>query len=306
MLDFYNFLEALKSVGGFGITPGWNPETKNLHPDKYTDPVQVKHFLAMAKKPSEEKGIIAKLDDIFQRKGHIEQKDLDIHIYFGSMSLNSFPEEVKGRSLYQKYQNYFFNYLKIPKTDIVYIKTVPGGDVWKPWIVIHGLAHAIYYDKVVNNHLELTKIYSIYNLFNDFFSNLMPPLFFDKLKKRGYYSDLLDQMIVDVSTRIDFIAPVFKFKSAQQSEISGPGEPKKFGGLTDKQEFIFEVFTWYIWNGQKLPRPQISDFVKSKYSTLFDYKSPEQFVEAFNELFTQLEDIFRSDLDKIKGHVVID
>jgi hypothetical protein len=141
MKTFYQFLEALRTVGGIHLTPhGW---VNKQEEDDGTVARNDRYFKAAGKTK-----VIPTLYEVLGRNSNFP-----IHIYFGThqeiydqVDTKSLGFYGKKEALAEKYDKYFFENekFKIPRSDIVYVKEMIGGDVWTPWIVLHGLGHTLF------------------------------------------------------------------------------------------------------------------------------------------------------------------
>lgn len=161
MKTFYQFLEALRTVGGIHLTPhGW---VNKQEEDEGTVARNDKYFKAAGKTK-----VIPTLYEVLGRNS-----DFPIHIYFGTHQEIYDQVDRKSLGFYEykqamaeKYDKYFFENekFKIPRSDIVYVKEMIGGDVWTPWIVLHGLGHTLFdkKNKVPYNNAIVLKVIQTY------------------------------------------------------------------------------------------------------------------------------------------------
>lgn len=161
MKTFYQFLEALRTVGGIHLTPhGW---VNKQEEDEGTVARNDKYFKAAGKTK-----VIPTLYEVLGRNS-----DFPIHIYFGTHQEIYDQVDTKSLGFYgykeamaEEYDKYFFENekFKIPRSDIVYVKEMIGGDVWTPWIVLHGLGHTLFdkKNKVPYNNAIVLKVIQTY------------------------------------------------------------------------------------------------------------------------------------------------
>lgn len=311
MINFYNFLEVLKSHGGveFG-TQGWEwlPYEDDNTSNEREYERNVEYFKLAAHKI-----VLPKLQEVLSRSNKYP-----IHIYFGE------PNVLNGKFIrdFDGTQEYFFKHLKIPKSHIVYIKSRCGGDLWKPWMILHGIGHAIgdRDDSAGFNFVETIKIL-IELFYRDLFSNLNTE-HNEKLSKiPGFnlahssdpFRDLLyynihDKLIRDNLAKIRnvFIGSIFTFKSAS----AGRDRPA-FQTTTSKDEFCYELIPWYFYNGCKIPKPSTSviknmfDYLKTLQIGSSDLTLPllKQKIYTF---LSKIQKEVENGLDSARGKVIFD
>jgi len=318
MKNFYEFLESLQSHGGASITPGWS--FLNMKQDLYANKKQVTANKNYFKKFAKSK-IIPKLVEVLNRN-----TDYPIHIYFGikndAKKIVRTQDITEINILKKLYMDYFFNIQKIPPQDIVYVKQVSGGDVWKPWIIIHGLGHALFrYAKQY-----LSKIQGMYSNFLDIFIPypeiidyiLAPARFYPDhdrvimyLHKNPNFKNV-EELPNFLLLRNMFLSNIFRFRSAKTFDISMHSYmplDRSFAPLINKEEFVYEVFTWFMFNGCKLPRvdeehiEQISNF-SEKYHV--EPINRGVIKTSINALLSDIEALFHDLLQKSRGKVLID
>jgi len=281
-----NFHESLKSVGGFGFMQGWKPIGDEGSEENKKN---VSYFSSVAKKI-----VVPKLYDV------LERGSTDIHIYFGR-------KEEFSINLLSNYENYFFEELGIPKTDIVYVKEIVGGDVWKPWIVLHGLSHAL----MDSDHTK-SKLVDCFHLIKNFYSklcgiNLYSILMVGTLISSGESGDQFRQL----ENRRFLLSKIFKFRSAKTYDLDRHDVMYRnnlFTPVNSVEELIHEIFTWFLYNGENLPIPE-----ESTLKEIYDYLqsidcdiSVNQIKSLISELFEGLISMFRANIAACRGHVVID
>jgi len=292
------FHESLKSVGGVGLTPSWR--WLDVSEDEATGrkdiDTNISYFSSAAKNI-----VVPKLYDV------LERGSTDIHIYFGRNTYNTNMGKWKlsKEEIISHYEEYFFRKLKIPKTDIVYVKEQGGGDVWKPWIVLHGLSHAI---------LDNPKTFSVKydsikfrDLFNDFYLN-----FGNDILNKVLYINSLD--IKDIPKAIEarkfLLSKIFKFSSARTYDNVGRHSfsAGKFVPVGSFTELVHEIFTWFLYNGEKLPLPS-----ENEIKEIHEYLASDGIVIEMGEiknlileLFENLILMFKENLKDCRGHVVVD
>ena len=284
------FHESLKSVGGFGLMGGWKPIGDESSEENKKN---ASYFGSVAKKI-----VVPKLYDV------LERGSTDIHIYFGrkeNMFLDRISLSKENNIL--RYENYFFEELGIPKTDIVYVKEMIGGDVWKPWIVLHGLSHAI-----IDSPHTKSKIKQFFDLIKDFYSKLCEVDLYNILIISGGESG--DQFR-QLENRRFLLSKIFRFRSAKTYDLDRHTFMSRndlFAPVNSVEELIHEIFTWFLYNGENLPMPD-----KSTLKEIYDYLqsidcdiSEEKIESLISELFENLISMFKKNIADCRGHVVVD
>lgn len=308
MVDFLKFLEVLKSHGGveFG-TPGWSWLS---HGDdntaSYKEYIKNKKYFQLAAN----KIVLPKLQEILSRSNKYP-----LHIYFGELSLlnDKVVRDFDGT------QDYFFKYLKLPKNHIVYIKSRCGGDLWKPWMILHGMGHAI--GERDDNNFLLSVKELIYFFYKDLFSNLGTEHNNKLSKIPGFelqydndpFRDLLyynihDKLVRDNLAKIRnvFMGSIFTFRSARAFE-----HESSFQQTTSKDEFCYELIPWYFYNGCKIPKPS-TIVIKNMFNYLQSLQIGNSNLTApllRQKIYTFLSKIQKeveSGLDSVRGKVILD
>lgn len=251
---FYN--EALQSVGGSDITQGWNllsqendptldglGETYKKHEKYYKNAVH--------------KIIIPELTRILSRSD-----EFPLHIYFGwnkeklGDNKDSFFNIGSDRNDFSDHvaslKNYFFEELKIPKDHIVYVKAQSGGDIWKPWMILHGLGHAIlgYTSEgrsVFKSIRQIINAAYYEHIFKKFIKNASS-VFEDESPLISFISEYSRSN----SLKGLFFSSIFTFNSAQSTTQNR----ESFQPISSYNEFSFELIPWFFYNGCKIPKPK--------------------------------------------------
>jgi hypothetical protein len=296
MKSFYEWMkiqkEALMSVGGPDMTHGW--ELPPYHRDKTIGGASGQKAYEKHKRYYE-KGIktvvIPELSRILARSD-----EFPLHIYFGEKNdLGSISYFQLGKfiSLGDKrntsYKDYFFKELGIPSDHIVYVKSQSGGDIWKPWMILHGLGHAI---DDADSVIPIQKVISDFYLKNTVVS--------------------LNAILSIPAFKKVFLSPIFTFNSAQVSERY----LSSFSKTDNETELVYELFPWFFYNGCKIPFPK-NDMIYEKM--LEEIEKMKQGVPNFNppssamELKKRVEDMLvalereiRNSLDDVRGRVIFD
>jgi len=298
-----NFLEYLQSVGGFGITHGWEPPViaQGGKPGEAKSEVERNqlYFDKAAKSV-----VIPKLYKVLGR-----DSTFPIHIYFGKHSKVNIDKHSDN-------QEYFFEELGISYEDIVYVKLEVGGDVWKPWMVLHGLGHAIFEKKPKERRKIPYSREDIINTINHMYVNEYSIL--SQAEKHSWIKDNpLSYFITDRYSQIRNICftPIFTFRSVR----SGLAPSPTFSPTTAVNEFVYELIPWFFFNGGKIPLPNdliyknIADTVeKSKKSVEKSEevdtveKSEEHIRRVTVEMLKKVEFMLIENLEACRGHVLID
>lgn len=252
---FYN--EALQGFGGSDITQGWNLlQNDNTLLQSYEK--HEKYY-----KSSVHKIIIPELTRILSRSD-----EFPLHIYFGwnAEKLGTVKDDWgslgNDRPDFSDHvdslENYFFEELKIPKNHIVYVKAQSGGDIWKPWMILHGLGHAIasYTSEGRQGFHSITnRIFDCYqkDIFKKFLNEksqmtVYSPFFYF-IKKNNFDSrhDENNKLVKSL-----FFSSVFTFNSAQATAQ----DREYFQPIFNNDEFGYELIPWFFYNGCKIPKPK--------------------------------------------------
>jgi hypothetical protein len=241
------------------------------------------------------------------------------------------------------HKTYMGKELGVFPNDIVYVKTSHGGDVWTPWIVMHGLGHAIndftqgHFDQqmreIIDDYFKRVKIFHGYSddQWDDFSSkgygvdhgNILNP----QISYDSFYRPPEDQLKLDwpsqsisrktnISLRKEVWAKIFKFRSAShygKNPGTGGGDP--LANSISMEEHYFETLAWYLYSGCRIPLPSASDYqeIYDTINRLFynsDQETIQEIIRNFKQntdnLLKSIESLFDLMLKFCQGKVVTD
>jgi hypothetical protein len=265
MKSFYQFLEALSSHGGFTMPHGdeFKP-TLNKKDTEYISGMY-KRPLVISSRGKLRGGIIAVLDTVLSRV-----KDFNFHIYIGDYVRTD-----------MNIQKYFFD--KIPKEDIVFLKSKSQGDLLTPWMILHNMGHAVFEMGNGSSKDAIERI--IYKLVRSLTFG-ETPFALDILRLK------LDPKLSPLKPN-EILSLLFNFASVK-SNVQG------------EDELIYEIFVSYLYGGGKLKRPdfnKLTIFCNQKSSV----KHTENYVsELVEDAFTKIEEEIKTSLEYCRGKVIED
>ena len=295
MKNFYQFLEALQTVGGIHLTPhGW------------------------VNKEEEDNGIVARNDKYFKAAGKTKviptlyevlgrNSDFPIHIYFGTHQEIYDQVNRKFLSFYgykeamaEEYDKYFFENekFKIPRSDIVYVKEMIGGDVWTPWIVLHGLGHTLFdkKNKVPYNNAIVLKVVWTYLLYGIMQKNHTELWNYRKIHDRQLDLDTLDDLDLDpevTKTKVKAFDPIELNHDDIMSKIS------KLEKYNYSQEWrkINKEYATLQWNFNRIKKDK--ELRNTFLASVFNFssmRSNKTTTDSFTPLSMNLSEEFINEL----------
>lgn len=309
MINFYNFLESLQSVGGFGLTNGWNVLDSNS--DKTGTEKEIKnninYFLKAGKKI-----VVPELYKVLERSAKFP-----IHIYFGlpdyiekeissyALSAHSLEDEVERGKIIDTLEDYFFGDMGIPETDIVYVKAQSGGDIWKPWMVLHGMGHAI--DAFTNSNYSNSIIRNVRKYYDDILQSIG--------RDNGFKYIIFNRMIGDSKElRKLLLSSIFNFRSAGVPRKEYDKIQSEFDYVRSHIEFCYELIPWYFYNSCQIPLP--IDSVYDAITEKLVNKNPNVHYsreKVFNKLkrettkmLSKIDEVIETTLNSCRGQVLMD
>ena len=231
------------------------------------------------------KDVIGKLDERLMKLGGV-----NFHIYFG------LPENIKDLIDYdfdddrkrteEVLERYFFDEMKIPKSDIVFVKTGPSGDLLTPWMILHSVGHGITDSK--KNSVRI---------FEDKWNHI-------------FWNRLGDVFNV---TKPEVMACLFNFRSAR---IANDYTRKTFTPVRDAVELRNELFASYLWNGGHIRRPtpecmeKLAKMPNPKstidWDEMNEFQIGQHLTKMIKKFYNDCDMLFKEVLDSFKGHVITD
>jgi hypothetical protein len=318
MIGFKQFIEALSSHGGFAMTK-WD---NKINAKDYEDSNQKKSkngYKAMKEMPwvmgrDREKGevlgasddyatdllkktykkTIAKLDERL-----IKLKDFNIHLYFGlPKQIGAFAGDILGsfdlHKLQELLDRYFFSPqgMNIPKSDIVFVKTGPSGDVLTPWMILHTVGHALF-AKAGETEREEFEDYIGSFVDENFHANMGQIVGFLE-SPPGIYPGIINCL--------------FNFRSAR---IASPvANDSGLGPVESINELLYELVASYLWHGGKIARPNDACIKKlyeiSKMNKDNTFTSEDDVKKKVDDFYNHLDDFITQLLNQYRGEVLVD
>lgn len=219
-------------------------------------------------------------------------KNLDfvtIHMYFGVPPVMAIGDS--GEQWVKKLRQYFFDGVsfygdeslgvKIPKSDIVFVKQGSFADSLTPWMILHTFAHA-----VIDPVLEGTTI-------NRAFGNLQKPAL-EKAVDDAFAANR------KLKVSKDMLYIFFPMGSLRKFIKMSKGEKVQKGFELNDNELFREMFVYYLTKGGKIPVP--SDY-KEKLAA---YGESESEISEIIVNIQKLSDAFKSILEACRGDVLTD
>jgi hypothetical protein len=222
-------------------------------------------------------------------KSFLQKLDfVTIHMYFGNPPVMAFGDS--GEQLVKKLRQYFFDGetfygnnlgVKIPKSDIVFVKQGTFADALSPWMILHTFAHAVI-DPVVEG-----------TFINVEFGNFQRP----ELEKAVWEAFAADRKL---NLRESMLYIFFPMGSLRKLIKMSKGEKVQKGFELNDNELFREMFVYYLTKGGKIPIP--SDY-KEK---LAGYGKSESEISEILVNIEKLSDAFKNILEACRGDVLTD
>ena len=222
-------------------------------------------------------------------KSFLQKLDfVTIHMYFGNPPVMAFGDS--GEQWVKKLRQYFFDGetfygnnlgVKIPKSDIVFVKQGSFADSLSPWMILHTFAHAVI-DPVVEG-----------TFINVEFGNFQRPA----LEKAVWEAFAADRKL-NLRESMQYI--FFPMGSLRKLIKMSKGEKVQKGFELNDNELFREMFVYYLTKGGKIPVP--SDY-KEK---LADYNKSESEIREILANIQELSDAFKDILEACRGDVFTD
>lgn len=300
MNGFKQYIEALSSHGGYWFqrdqeSKGLDASGKDL---KFDFPNYVHWDVTkMGAKNKEDNLRAEKTYRVLTRNykdvmGKVDERlmkldGVNFHIYFG------LPENIKklvydvnnqAQEVEILLDDYFFGEMGIPRSDIVFVKTGPSGDILTPWMVLHTIGHAIT----------------------------------DSPHAKRFYNEWA-KIWLNLATNFDVMKPsviscLFNFRSARIA--NDPKINTSFKPATDIGEIRNELFASYLWNGGKVKRPTVECIEKLKkmpgknnyipWNNMDEVGVSKHLTIIINKFYNEVDNLFKRELDSVKGHVIFD
>jgi hypothetical protein len=272
--NFYQFLEALSSHGGFTMPHGdqFKP-TLNKRDTEYVTGMY-KRPLVISSRGKLRGGIIAVLDTVLSRV-----EDFNFHIYFGGYARTD-----------MNINRYFFDVKKIPKEDIVFLKKSSQGELLTAWMILHNMGHAVF--QTGNKSSEDAIKMAVFILVKNLTFNETPFTTVTTVDKMDNVDD--EDLSLSISFKPNEILPLlFNFASAKAT-------------VRDAEELVYEIFAYYLYCGGKLKRPDFKKLI-TFCNQKFPVKHTENYVsELVENSFTKIEKEIKKSLEYCRGKVLED
>jgi hypothetical protein len=213
-----------------------------------------------------------------------------IHMYFGIPPVMAFGDS--GEQFVKKLRQYFFDGetfygnnlgIKIPKSDIVFVKQGTFADSLSPWMILHTFAHAAI-DSVIDG-----------TFINVDFGNFQRPA----LEKAVWSAIAVNRKLKNLGVGESLLYIFFPMGSLRKSIKMNKGEKVQKGFELNDNELFREMFVYYLTKGGNIPIP--SDY-KEKLSP---YKSESEVSEILASI-QELSDAFKNILEACRGDVLTD
>jgi hypothetical protein len=214
-----------------------------------------------------------------------------IHMYFGIPPVMAFGDS--GEQFVKKLRQYFFDGetfygnnlgIKIPKSDIVFVKQGTFADSLSPWMILHTFAHAAI-DSVIDG-----------TFINVDFGNFQRPA----LEKAVWSAIAVNRKLKNLGVGESLLYIFFPMGSLRKSIKMNKGEKVQKGFELNDNELFREMFVYYLTKGGKIPIP--SDY-KEK---LAGYGKSESEVSEILASIQELSDAFKNILEACRGDVLTD
>ena len=215
---------------------------------------------------------------------------VDIHMYFGMLPIYDWDDTPETKT--EKTNKYFFDGetfhgnnlgVKIPKSDIVFVKESTFADSLTPWMMLHTFAHAVFdsVEKGTFIHAEYPK-------------KIRPELMKAVNSSLGIMRYLKNKLS---SEELYMFFPMGSLRKLIDKQ-KGKKVQSRFDLIED--ELYREMFVYYLTKGGKIPTP-------SGYREMF--KSNKRMDNEIDEILLKvqsLSDQLRNVLEACRGDVVID
>lgn len=226
-------------------------------------------------------------------KSFLQKLDfVKIHMYFGTPPVMAIGDS--GEQWVEKLRQFFFDGasfygdqvlgVKLPKSDIVFVKQGSFADALSPWMILHTFAHA-----VIDPVLEGTTI-------NRAFGNFQRPA----LEKAVWASFAANRKLRNLGVTEGLLYIFFPMGSLRKFIKMSKGEKVQKGFELNDNELFREMFVYYLTKGGKIPVP--SDY-KEK---LADYNKSESEIREILANIQELSDAFKNILESCRGDVFTD
>jgi hypothetical protein len=225
-------------------------------------------------------------------KSFLQKLDfVTIHMYFGTPPVMAYGDS--GEQWVKKLRQFFFDGasfygdrvlgVKLPKSDIVFVKQGSFADALSPWMILHTFAHS-----VIDPAMEGTTI-------NRAFGNYQRPA----LEKKVWEAVTANRKLRNLGVTGSLLYIFFPMGSLRKDIKQRKGEKVQRDFELNDNELFREMFVYYLTKGGKIPVP--SDY-KEKLSP---YKSESEISEILASI-QELSDAFKNILEACRGDVFTD